>query len=343
MGFLDNSGDIILDAVLTDIGRMKMADGNFRIVKFALGDDEIDYSLFNPTHPSGTAYYDLEILQSPVMEAATKQASSIKYGLRSITSNDILYMPILVQNEKPAANAVSKVNNVLLLAANTLTYTTLVADTLVGSSKVLPPNTTTPQSTVVIESGIESNQRQPTLDNRNTMLVTTGLLDMAYDVRFDNRFVSETISVQNEPGQKFANNINGSRNIDFSSFAGVPVSSATQFLDNYATSVVSGIENLVLQHDTAAGASATGSDLSALAGPRGGVTALTFSPTAEINAQGTASPSFYTLYGKTGVDGATIGLTTGTNYDYIDTTIYVQGRSSGASLQLPVRIIRQQA
>ena len=49
MAFLDNSGDIILDAVLTDTGRMRLAkgDGSFRIAKFALGDDEIDYALYN--------------------------------------------------------------------------------------------------------------------------------------------------------------------------------------------------------------------------------------------------------------------------------------------------------
>ena len=59
MGFLDNSGDIILDAVLTDIGRKRMAEGNFRIVKYSPGDDEIDYSLYNADHTSGSAYYDL--------------------------------------------------------------------------------------------------------------------------------------------------------------------------------------------------------------------------------------------------------------------------------------------
>ena len=49
MAFLDNSGDIILDAVLTDTGRLRLAkgDGTFRIVKFALGDDEIDYGLYD--------------------------------------------------------------------------------------------------------------------------------------------------------------------------------------------------------------------------------------------------------------------------------------------------------
>ena len=54
MGFLDNSGDIILDAVLTDLGRKRMAEGNFNITKFALGDDEINYQLYDKNHPSGT-------------------------------------------------------------------------------------------------------------------------------------------------------------------------------------------------------------------------------------------------------------------------------------------------
>ena len=52
MAFLDNSGDIILDAVLTDEGRRRLAQGNgsFRISKFALADDEVDYSLYTPVH-----------------------------------------------------------------------------------------------------------------------------------------------------------------------------------------------------------------------------------------------------------------------------------------------------
>ena len=64
MAFLDNSGDIILDAVLTDTGRKKMANGNFKITNYGLGDDEINYSQYNKNHPSGSAYSDLEILQT---------------------------------------------------------------------------------------------------------------------------------------------------------------------------------------------------------------------------------------------------------------------------------------
>ena len=66
MAFQDNSGDIILDAVLTDAGRRAMArgDGTFKINHFKLGDDEINYENFNLNHTGGSPYYDLEILQT---------------------------------------------------------------------------------------------------------------------------------------------------------------------------------------------------------------------------------------------------------------------------------------
>ena len=97
MAFLDNSGDIILDAVLTDTGRGRLArgDGSFRIAKFAMGDDEINYRLYDATHSSGSAYYDLEILQTAVMEGFTDPEASMHHRLVTLTRNDVLYMPIL--------------------------------------------------------------------------------------------------------------------------------------------------------------------------------------------------------------------------------------------------------
>ena len=345
MGFLDNSGDIILDAVLTDVGRKRMADGNFRIVKFALGDDEIDYSLYNANHPSGSAYYDLEILQSPIMEAATKQASSIKYGLLSITRTDLVYMPVLELNQKSGIDSVIKHNNVILLAANKATYNTLAKDANVGDTKVLEPNTLTPLTKVVVESGINSSDRQPTRENRDNMLVNTNLLDLQYAVKFDNRFVSGLISVQPSNDQSFANNTDGSRRINLTAFARRSSVSDAAFMDNYVTAMASGLENLVLQYTTETSGDPGGTNLSQLPGPRGGMTALSFSPSTEINAQGVASPSYYTLYGRTGVAGnnAALGFASTDNFDYIDTTIYVQGMTTGASIQLPIRIVRQQA
>ena len=101
MGFLDNSGDIILDAVLTDHGRKQLSrgDGSFQITKFALGDEEIDYSLYNKTHPSGSAYYDLEILQTPVLEAFTDNAASMKTRLQTYTNLELLFLPVNRLNE----------------------------------------------------------------------------------------------------------------------------------------------------------------------------------------------------------------------------------------------------
>ena len=99
MGFLDNSGDIILDAVLTDSGRARLAkgDGSFRIVKFSLGDDEIDYANFNTA--TASANQDLEIMQTPVLEAFTNDDSSMKSKLVTYSRTDLLYLPVIIPNE----------------------------------------------------------------------------------------------------------------------------------------------------------------------------------------------------------------------------------------------------
>ena len=92
MAFLDNSGDIILDAVLTDLGRKRLAEGNYQITKFAIGDDEIDYGLYNLNHPSGSAYYDLEILQTPVFEAFTNNTSVLKSNLMTLNRLSLIHI-----------------------------------------------------------------------------------------------------------------------------------------------------------------------------------------------------------------------------------------------------------
>ena len=101
MAFLDNSGDIILDAVLTDTGRMRLSkgDGTFKIAKFAFGDDEINYQSYNKNHASGSAYFDLDILQTPVLEAFTNNTSTMKSKLISIPRTNLLYLPVLMLNE----------------------------------------------------------------------------------------------------------------------------------------------------------------------------------------------------------------------------------------------------
>ena len=60
MGFLDNSS-ITVDAILTKIGRKRISDGSFRVSKFSLSDEEIDYTLYDVTHPNGTDAYGTAI------------------------------------------------------------------------------------------------------------------------------------------------------------------------------------------------------------------------------------------------------------------------------------------
>lgn len=105
MAFLDNSGDIILDAVLTDAGRKRLAagDGSFRIAKFALGDDEIDYSLYNTGATSGQE--DLRILQLPVFESFTNNTSVLKNKLLTYADNSLLYLPVVKLNNIPSPGA----------------------------------------------------------------------------------------------------------------------------------------------------------------------------------------------------------------------------------------------
>ena len=82
MGYLNNQV-ITIDAILTTKGRELLArnDGSFRITQFALADDEIDYTLYNPTHPSGSAYYGEAIENLPLLEAFPEETQIMKYKL----------------------------------------------------------------------------------------------------------------------------------------------------------------------------------------------------------------------------------------------------------------------
>jgi len=100
MSFLDNTGDIILDAVLTHIGRKKLAEGrgSFRVTHFTLGDDEINYALYDTS--VATARRDLEILQTPILEARTDSTAGSKYRLLTLEDRDILFLPVARLNTK---------------------------------------------------------------------------------------------------------------------------------------------------------------------------------------------------------------------------------------------------
>lgn len=85
MGYLDNA-TITVDAILTKKGRELLArgDGSFKITQFALADDEIDYTLYNPAHPSGSALYGEAIENLPLLEAFPDETQIMKYKLTTL-------------------------------------------------------------------------------------------------------------------------------------------------------------------------------------------------------------------------------------------------------------------
>jgi len=85
MGYLNNQV-VTVDAILTKKGRELLAnnDGSFRITQFALADDEIDYTLYNPNHPSGSAYYGQALENMPLLEAFPDETQIMKYKLTTL-------------------------------------------------------------------------------------------------------------------------------------------------------------------------------------------------------------------------------------------------------------------
>jgi hypothetical protein len=95
MGYLNNAV-VTVDAILTTKGRQLLAknDGSFRITQFALADDEVDYTLYNPNHPSGSAYYGEAIVNMPLLEAFPQETQIMKYKLVTLPRGTAK-MPIL--------------------------------------------------------------------------------------------------------------------------------------------------------------------------------------------------------------------------------------------------------
>ena len=192
MAFLDNSGDIILDAVLTDTGRARLArgDGTFKIAKYALADDEIDYGLYNSNAAEGSSHYDLDILMTPVLEAFTNNVSSMKSKLISIPRTNLLYLPSLKLNEddeNPLNKRHSSIN-AFLVAVDSDTETKINAAYRTANRGVLLGVTTSGQSAsyIRVDQGLESSEQE----GLATAAIDPDLKETQYIVEIDNRLGS---------------------------------------------------------------------------------------------------------------------------------------------------------
>ena len=140
MGYLNNQV-VTVDAILTKKGRELLAQGGnaFNITQFSLSHDEVDYSLYNPSHPSGSAYYGEAIENMPVLEAFPNELQTMKYKLVTL----------------PRSTAVMP----------TLTVGTNIIQLVTGESQLISPQTQTFEGTNVEPDGYTATMSNITYAN----------------------------------------------------------------------------------------------------------------------------------------------------------------------------------
>jgi len=145
MAYIDNQ-TITVDAILTQKGREILArNGNLNITSFALADDEIDYTLYQPNHPNGSAFYDIAIRNTPVFEPVSDETQVMKYKLVSLNQGVTSIPVISIAQDKISVSRDFTGNIIISPSTNpaynlTLGYTAILGNKNVGVLIVDQPN-----------------------------------------------------------------------------------------------------------------------------------------------------------------------------------------------------------
>ena len=130
-----NNEIITVDAVLTKKGReLLAANGGLNISAFALSDDEIDYTLYQPNHPQGSAYYDLAVRNTPVFEAFTDETQVLKYKLVTLPSG-VTSIPIISLGQSSINVDKDYTGEVVIVPSTNPVYNTTLGYTAILSNK----------------------------------------------------------------------------------------------------------------------------------------------------------------------------------------------------------------
>ena len=306
MAFLDNSGDIILDAVLTDTGRARLAagDGSFKIVKYAFADDEIDYAKYDKTQTNSNLY-DIEILKTPILEAFTNNTSTMKSKLVSISRNNLLYMPITRINELNQGGGTA-MNSNLAQASGSFVVTVDETTDDYFNDNVTEANRDGLFFGILNNGGrvIKIDQGLNTTEISKNQSLAPALVETHFIVEMDNR-LGRLVA----PGGGLQ---------------------SYSFLDD---------DNIASYNITNTGrtggffASLNQNSLSPIAGPRG----LSFRFNIKSSLELQTSNFLFTKIGSTGTtwDGAA-----GKTFSIIDSFIRVVGATTGYKLNVPIRYIK---
>jgi hypothetical protein len=154
MSYIDNQ-TVTVDAILTKKGRELLAkNGNLQITSFALADDEIDYSLYNPLHPNGSAFYDIALRNIPVFEPLSDETQTMKYklvtlnqGVTSIPTINLNITLINVSRDNSSEQIISPSTNPSY--NTTYGYTAILGNKNVGTLIVEEANSTNSVSNTI--------------------------------------------------------------------------------------------------------------------------------------------------------------------------------------------------
>jgi hypothetical protein len=182
MAYLNNN-ILTVNAVLTKKGREILAKtGGLNITAFALADDEIDYTQFNPNHPLGSAYYDIAIRNTPIMEPITDESQSMKYklvtlndGITSVPTISVAQSVITVDRDYTGEILISPSTNPTYNV--TLGYTSILANKNVGTLIVTETNSLNSTSATVptFSGDLTSQTSQVVIGNKFRFVPNAGL------------------------------------------------------------------------------------------------------------------------------------------------------------------------
>jgi len=182
MAYLNNN-ILTVNAVLTKKGREILAKtGGLNITAFALADDEIDYTQFNPNHPLGSAYYDIAIRNTPIMEPITDESQSMKYklvtlndGVTSVPTISVAQSVITVDKDYTGEILISPSTNPTYNV--TLGYTAILANKNVGTLIVTETNSLNSTSATIptFSGDLTSQTSQVVIGNKFRFVPNAGL------------------------------------------------------------------------------------------------------------------------------------------------------------------------
>ena len=325
MAFQDSCDTIIIDAVLTDIGRQKLARSNFKISKFALGDDEVDYSFGQEVN--GT--WKLNTPRLPVLEAGGIGESNIKYGLLSLPRQDVTYFPQLLFNQLvEGAATVSAVGQTYYLSVNDETTKKIMEDL---TSVVMLENNQTSRNFIFIESGItglENVTISPGPATKERFITNLGLMDEYMFAYCDGRLVSELLT--NRKDAYFKDDAASNLYLNVVPLVNTVKITIGSSIENFETYRIPTINNEIFTDPSY-------NTNSVINGPRG--MAMGFNLKVIDKLTGTSESTVDERYVTFGTISADL-FSAGNLYDYIDTNVLLEGTATGNQLIVPIRIIR---